>query len=93
MFFVTFGLSEIVDSHSRSNVSYLRHSIQTVEFNFVEVELSDGSMRVEALVENSYSYTSYPLEIPRTPQRKVFWIEISQNMLLLALPLTRPQRF
>ena len=92
MFFVTFGLSEIVDSHSRSNVSYLRHSIQTVEFNFVEVELSDGSMRVEALVENSYSYTSYPLEIPRTFARKVFWIEPSHFIILLGIPF-RPQRF
>ena len=92
MFLISFGLSEIVDSPTRENSSYLRHEIHTIEFNLIEVELSNGSVRTEAIVENTYSYATYPLEIPRSIPRKAFWIDSQPYIILFGIP-SRPQSF
>lgn len=92
LFFFTFGLSEIVDS-SHHDFSVLWHHVIVLEFEFIEVELSNGTLRQESIVRDYWTWTTYPLQIPRTFHRKVFWIELSHAPLLWALTLSRPSIF
>ena len=93
MFTFTFGLIEIVDHPSKDDSSIVVYWVHNIFFQFVEVELSNGHLRIEPIVENVEAHVTYPLEVPRTIPRKVLWIEFSHAALLLALPFSRPFNF
>lgn len=72
-FVISFGLTEIVDHSLHFDQSIVQHFVQSIHFNFVEVELSNGSLCLESLVEHVNNYVTPPLEIPRihTVTRKI----------------------
>lgn len=89
----TFGITEIVDSPILRGVSYMRHYVFVVSYRLVEVEVASGHTRLESLVENFYSHSTFPLAIPRTFSRKVLWIEYDDINLILSILSSRPLYF
>jgi hypothetical protein len=93
MFNFKFGLTTIVAHPTIRGFSILRDDVAEVIFEYVYVELADGSNRREALVHQTNAYSSVPALIPRTHSRQVLWIQINDLATLLNIQRSRPTFF